>query len=89
MCTSKVGEKLRKMKGIIIPMEWDSDGKVVGIGISSDSEEEYLIDKKSAFFKDLMKLVQQPVVASGTVKTELRGNKVLHVDNYRLSQMSD
>ncbi|MFC1585554.1 hypothetical protein ACFL5V_08420 [Fibrobacterota bacterium] len=81
-------ENFEEIKGIIVPMEWSRDGKVIGIGVSTNREQEYAIEKDSVYFRDLIKLIQQSVIVSGTIEETARGKKTLNVENYQLVLMS-
>jgi hypothetical protein len=67
----------RKLKGVIIPVDWDEKGVVKAIAISTHNEEEYLISNDSKG-KDLLHYLQSPVEISGRI-TEVAGIKIIKV----------
>jgi len=40
----KEGGKIITRRGIVIPVDWDENGKVIAAALSTHKEEEYLID---------------------------------------------
>jgi len=68
----KVGANLITIRGIVIPVDWDEKGNVVGVAISTFNEDEYLVDRdeKGA---ELMRFVRQEVEISGILRRE--GNR--------------
>ena len=57
-----------KIRGILIPASWDSEGNVVGMAIATNNEEEFLIedDDKTA---RLYTFLRQEVKITGVFKT--------------------
>ncbi len=74
----------QKLRGVIIPVDWDEKGAVKAIGISTHDEEEYLIsnDPKG---KDLLSYLQNPVEITGNI-FEVAGIKIVKVKNIRKSE---
>ncbi|MCJ7687244.1 MAG: hypothetical protein MUO68_23445 [Desulfobacteraceae bacterium] len=73
----KVGANLITIRGIVIPVDWDEKGNVVGVAISTFNEDEYLVDRneKSA---ELMRFIRQEVEAHGILRRE-RNRQVITV----------
>lgn len=63
----KARANLITIRGIIIPVDWDEKGRVVGIAISTFNEDEYLVEQgqKGA---ELMRFIRQEVEISGILK---------------------
>jgi hypothetical protein len=80
------GEKRKiRIKGIVIPVEWDSEGNATKAAISAANEKEYLIedDKDSEQF---LGMIRQEVDVRGTVREEA-GRRMLTVERFqRLKQ---
>ncbi len=72
-------------RGIIIPVEWDDEGGVVAIAISTHGEEEYLIDT-SKKGDELRQFLRQEVEISGEVRIR-GGKKFVIVENYSLRKV--
>ena len=85
----KVGERLITIKGIVIPVDWDKEGKVVAAAISTHDEDEYLIDNNHKG-RELLDLLQEEVQVTGIMR-EVDGKKAItakmymkHVNSSRL-----
>jgi hypothetical protein len=80
------GEKRKiRVRGIVIPVEWDAEGNAIKAAISAVNEEEYLIedDKNSGQF---LGLIQQEVDVRGMVREQV-GRKIITVERcQRLKQ---
>ena len=70
----RVGDKKGKadvnlitIRGIVIPVDWDEKGKVVGVAISTFDEDEYVVERgeKGA---ELKRFIRQEVEISGILK---------------------
>lgn len=74
-----------RIKGIVIPVEWDSEGNATKAAISAANGKEYLIedDKDSEQF---LGMIRQEVDVRGTVR-EAAGRRMLTVERFqRLKQ---
>ena len=71
------------VSGLITPMDWDDRGNITGVAISTSSEEEYRIqlDRQG---EELLCFVRERVKASGFVKLDTRGRKVMMIDTYQI-----
>jgi len=71
------------VRGLIIPMDWDDQGNVTGVAISTSLEEEYRIelDRRG---EELLAFVREQVKASGKIKLDAQGAKVMMVDTYQI-----
>ena len=66
------------IKGIIIPSQWDDNGKIIGVSINTNDEKEYLIEPAGAG-KDLLNLIHQKVAVRGKVRQRIDGNMLIRV----------
>jgi hypothetical protein len=55
-----------RVKGIIVPSNWDTEGNIVAISIATHDEQEYLIENRDEGAK-LKTLLRQEVELSGVV----------------------
>jgi hypothetical protein len=55
-----------RVKGIIVPSNWDAEGNIVAISIATHDEQEYLIESRDEGAK-LKNLLRQEVELSGVV----------------------
>jgi len=69
--------------GLIIPMDWDDQGNVTGVAISTSLEEEYRVelDRRG---EELLAFVRERVKASGKITLDPQGAKVMMVDTYQI-----
>ncbi|MBK5099933.1 MAG: hypothetical protein JJE15_02935 [Desulfobacteraceae bacterium] len=81
MKTRKTAE--RKIRGIIIPVEWDDDGNVISTTIHTDNEEEYLIDQNKKG-EELLGFIHHKVEVTGKLREGAYGNAIMNVRRYRL-----
>ena len=82
MKDSKIGKRVT-IKGIVTPTDWDDDGNVRAVVVSTPSEEEYLVEP-SALTEELLGLIGAEVVVTGTLGLERRGTKTIAVRSYEL-----
>lgn len=83
---NKVGE-LKTLKGILIPVDWDEEGNVTAIALSTREELEYLVDNEGRG-KALLPHIRQEIELRGTVK-EVRDRKIITVQEVRLKSASE
>ena len=76
--------KLVRIKGIIIPADWDAEGNVTRATISAFNEEEYFVDEDKRG-KEILGLMQQEVEVLGTVREEA-GTNVITVEEFQQSK---
>ena len=75
--------KERTISGIIIPGEWDENGKVIGIVIETTDEEKYLVYKNNKG-KELLEFTQYKVDATGIVTADEHGDMTIKLNRYNL-----
>ena len=51
--------------GIIVPVEWDTDGNPIRVAISTNDEHEYVIDRRSKKGNEMLKLLRKQVQVEG------------------------
>ena len=76
--------RLKTIHGIVVPSEWDPDGAVLNVVIMGKDESSYLVEK-SAPTKELVKFLQQEVMATGKIKKLGAGRFEIQIVDYRLS----
>lgn len=76
--------ELVRIKGIIIPADWDAEGNVTKATISAFNEEEYFVDEDKKG-KEMLGLMQQEVEVLGTVRED-GGITVITVEEFRQSK---
>jgi len=81
------GPKVRELitlKGLLVPMEWDEQGQVVGFALSTYDEKEYVLSNPKGS-RRLKELLRQVVWVKGTLTKGADGSKVITVHNCNLS----
>jgi hypothetical protein len=74
---------LTTLRGLILPVEWDERGTVRSIAVSTNSEEEYLVDE-SPLADELLALLRLRVKVRGSVREEENGKKSITVEKYEV-----
>ena len=67
--------------GIIIPNNWDENGRVVQIAIYTDTEDVYLIEHNRQE-KELLNHLKKRVAVKGKIVEENEGKKLIVVNNF-------
>jgi hypothetical protein len=70
--------------GIILPDEWDENGKVIKIAIFTDSEEVYGLERNTTS-RALMSFTYKNVKLTGKLKRHPDGNKSIIPIDYSVS----
>ena len=78
-----VAGRVTTIKGLIIPADWDERGSIVAATISTDFEEEYLIDQ-NVRGEELIAFLRQKVKVTGFVSEDELGKKVIAVEQYEV-----
>ncbi len=72
-----------QVKGLVIPAEWDGDGRVTAVAISSFDEGEY-VPAKNRLADELLSLIHQRVNVSGRLMGGERGRHIIDITEYRV-----
>jgi hypothetical protein len=75
-------DTLARIAGVIVPADWDRQGNVTGVSISTFDEEEYLVQEQ-AKGAELIQHLRKDAEVVGWVEVE-RGKKKITVKHYRL-----
>lgn len=76
---------LTTIRGLIIPVDWDDRGNIIGTAVSTYFEEEYFIDH-NPLGDELLAFVRQRVKVSGSVRQHESGQKVITVKKYEVME---
>jgi hypothetical protein len=74
--------------GIVVPTDWDKDGNVVAVAISTPLEDEYVVDKNS-LGQELLQFLGRKVLVKGMVTEDENWNKAITVVDYESLQDED
>jgi hypothetical protein len=73
----EMNNHLTTIRGLVIPVEWDEDGNIRNLAISTYDEDEYWIEMDQRI-KQLMSIVRKKVEVTGLVG-ETDGRKIIIV----------
>jgi hypothetical protein len=73
---------LTTVTGVIIPADWDRDGRITQVAISTHDEDEYLV-RRRAKGTELVRFLQKEVEFNGWTALD-QGKKTILVKDYRL-----
>ena len=73
---------LMRGRGVIIPVEWDENGNVVAIAISTHGEDEYIIEDEGKG-EELKALIRQEVEVFGEARRR-DGKRYIKVTKYKV-----
>ena len=78
----KISSGKVKLKGIVMPTDWDEKGNVSAVNISTYNEEDYsvLLNEKG---KELLSIIRMPVKVAGSIKSE-KSMKIINVEEYSI-----
>jgi hypothetical protein len=79
----KVTTELTTLRGLILPVEWDERGAIRSIAVSTNSEEEYLVDE-SPLADELLAFLRLRVKVRGSMREKENGKKIITVETYEV-----
>lgn len=69
------------LTGIIMPHDWDKDGKVIQIAVYTNAEEVYLVEHNQ-LGQELLDYINRRVRVRGKKRERLDGNRYIAVQKY-------
>ena len=79
----KVATGLTTLRGLILPVDWDERGNITSIAVSTNSEEEYVVDE-NPLADELLAFTRLRVKVRGSVRQDENGKKVITVEKYEV-----
>ena len=76
----KIGHKI-VISGIILPYNWNDNGRIIDIAIYTNTEEVYVMEH-NALSRELLRLMQKRVEIRGKIREHPDGKKLLAAQNY-------
>jgi len=70
-----------KIKGIIIPSNWDEEGNIKGVSLHTADEKEYLVEYGGVGM-ELLTCIHHRVEATGKIRERLDGRLYINVRSY-------
>ncbi len=58
---------MERIRGIVVPTDWDDNGNVISLAIASCDEQEYLIENHQQI-ANLWTLLRREVIAMGSIR---------------------
>ena len=84
----RAGDELTTVRGIVIPADWDEEGNVLAVAISSPNEQEYFVEQDSKG-KELLGVIRQEIEASGIITKAMKGRNIIAVRSFSLKAGGD
>ena len=72
----------QKIEGIIIPSDWDEDGRIKSVSIYTSDEKEYLA-QLNRLSRELLDHVHHKLEATGRILEHLDGSRQIILSRYR------
>lgn len=79
----KVTTGLATLKGLILPVDWDDRGNIRSIAVSTNFEEEYLVEE-NPLADELLAFTRLRVKVKGSVREDENGKKIITVEKYEV-----
>jgi hypothetical protein len=79
----KVTTGLTTLRGLILPVDWDERGNIRSIAVSTNFEEEYLVEE-NPLADELLAFTRQTVKVRGSVREDGNGQKIIRVEKYEV-----
>jgi hypothetical protein len=76
------------VRGIVIPVEWDEDGKALAVAVAASGENDYLIEQDSKG-RELFWHIRQEVEIIGIVGKGSKGDQTITVSTYDVIRSND
>ncbi len=80
-------EDLVTVRGILVPVEWDESGGVLTMAVSTDQEDEFMIDDNNKG-KELCLHLRAEVEVTGVLRKS-EGGRIIRVEEYTLLKRFD
>ena len=78
---------MERIKDVVVPTDWDSNGNVISLSIATGNEQEYLIENHRQI-ANLWTLLRQEVVALGSIKC-CKEHKIIKVAEIHAGEMNN
>ena len=72
--------RIRTIKGIIIPDQWDENGQVTRVSVQTTDEEEYVLEPDTRE-DEVFSLIHEKVQVTGRVKKSADGKKSIRIES--------
>lgn len=79
----KTATGLTTLRGLVLPVDWDERGNIKSLAVSTNSEEEYLVEE-NPLADELLAFTRLRVKVRGSVREDENGKKVITVEKYEV-----
>ena len=82
---NRVKKKGRKpvISGIVIPAQWDANGKIITVSIHASDEKVFLVEH-TKIGNDLLELIHKEVEVTGKIRERLDGKTSIGIKSYKI-----
>jgi len=75
------------ISGIVIPDQWDTNGKVLAVTIHANDEKVFLVEH-TKIGNDLLNLIHKEVEVTGKIRERLDGRASVGIKSYKTADSS-
>ena len=81
---NRIKKKSRKsiISGIVIPDQWDANGKVIAVTIHDNDEKVFLVEH-TKIGNDLLNLIHKEVQVTGKIRERFDGKTSIGIKSYK------
>ena len=75
------------ISGIVIPSQWDANGKVLAVTIHANDEKVFLVER-TKIGNDLLNLIHKEVEVMGKIRERFDGKTSIGIKSYKTADSS-
>ena len=79
--------KKSMISGIVIPAQWDADGKVITETINANDEKVFIVEH-TKIGNDLLNLIHKEVEVTGKIRERFDGKTSIGIKSYKTANIS-
>lgn len=79
--------KKSMISGIVIPAQWDADGKVITVTINANDEKVFIVEH-TKIGNDLLNLIHKEVEVTGKIRERFDGKTSIGIKSYKTANIS-
>jgi len=83
---NRKGDSMITAEGIVVPADWDENGNVIAVAISTYEEDEYIIDSENEKGRELLRVMRQKISVTGMIKPGTNDRKMITVEDYMIKE---
>ena len=82
MAKNKIKKESITAIGVVIPVEWDQNGKPSAYAFSTYEENEYLIDTETGLGKEISAIRKQKISVTGILGRMVKNRRLISISRY-------